>query len=105
MADREWIIPLPEACVGLDAIPQGKLPHQNGVMIGGSPGVTGIHHYTKDGLLIGTFGPDVKRFGGAKGDGNGISGLMDFFGALAEPADAFQAEKGRQNLHNRRATE
>ncbi len=86
---RQWLfrdapsVSLPELCVGLDVVPLGKNPRQSGVMIGGYPFRGGIHHYTQDGLLIGAFNSDEKRFGGVKGDGNNPSGWMDLYGALS----------------------
>jgi len=83
MADLQWQVALPEVAVGLDVIPPGKTPQQSGVMVGGNPGRGGIHHYTKDGLLIGQFQSDEARFGGQTDAWkNWPSGLMDFYGAL-----------------------
>jgi sugar lactone lactonase YvrE len=71
-----WRTVLPETCVGLAAIPGG----QGGVLVGGQPHGGIIHHYTADGLLIGSFGPDQARLGGPPD--NHTTGLMDMFGAL-----------------------
>lgn len=70
-----WMIVLPETCVGLAAIPGGN----GGVMIGGQPHQGIIHHYSEDGLLIGSFGPDTARFNSPE---DHPTGLMDMFGAL-----------------------
>jgi len=74
-AERRWQIVLPDICVGMDVIPG----NQGGCIIGGDPFHGGLHHYTRDGLLVGKIGPDPKLMGEAP---NNPSGLLDFFGAV-----------------------
>jgi sugar lactone lactonase YvrE len=74
-AERRWQIILPQICVGLDVIPG----NQGGCIIGGDPFRGGLHHYTRDGLLVGTVGPDPKLMGEKP---HNPSGLLDFFGAV-----------------------
>lgn len=74
-AERRWQIILPDICVGMDVIPG----NQGGCLIGGDPFHGGLHHYTRDGLLIGKVGPDPKLMGDKP---NNPSGLLDFFGAV-----------------------
>lgn len=87
LADLQWMLVTPEVNVSLDVIPTGKKPEQSGVMIGGYPFRGGVHHYTKDGLLIGAFNSDAARFGGLKDDGQHPSGLLDFYGAVSVNRD------------------
>ncbi|MGC8666948.1 MAG: hypothetical protein ACP5VE_02365 [Chthonomonadales bacterium] len=54
-----WALPLPEVCVGLDAVPGG------GCMAGGGRSAH-IYHYTPDGLLAGILAPG-KAMGGESG--------------------------------------
>ena len=49
---RLWAVPLPEVCVGMDTIPGGK-----GGVIAGSGRKAELHHFTADGLLIGSVLP------------------------------------------------
>ncbi|HCE46680.1 MAG TPA: hypothetical protein DET40_24295 [Lentisphaeria bacterium] len=74
-SEARWRIVLPEMCVGLSAIPEGN----GGCMIGGQPFIGTIHHYSKDGQLIGIFGPDKNLMGSAP---NHTTGLMDMYSAL-----------------------
>ncbi len=73
--ERRWQILLPDICVGMDVIPG----NQGGCILGGDPFHGGLHHYTRDGLLIGKVGPDPKLMGAPP---NNPSGLLDFFGAV-----------------------
>ena len=66
----QWSVVLPKKTVGLAAIPGGN----GGVFIGGDPWRGGVHHYTRDGLLIGGFQSD-QRFGVQPRDWP--SGLLD----------------------------
>jgi len=50
VGQRLWAVPLPEVCVGLDAVPGG------GCMVGAGR-TAKIYHYSPDGLLIGTLSP------------------------------------------------
>ena len=70
-----WQIVLPEVAVGMDLAPGPS----GGCFIGGNPGHGELFHYTRDGLCVGTFGPDPKVMG-AKPDNP--SGLLDFHGAI-----------------------
>ena len=79
-SNLSWQIVLPSVAVGLDLAPGEK----GGCFVGGDPGRGGLHHYTRDGLLIGTFGPDPKVMG-AKPDNP--SGLLDYFGAIQARRD------------------
>lgn len=74
-AERRWQIILPNIAVGMDIIPG----NQGGVMIGGDPFKGGIHHYTRDGLLVGTWLPNLKIMGEPP---NNPHGLLDFFGCI-----------------------
>lgn len=74
-SEAKWRIVLPEMCVGLSAIPDGN----GGCMIGGQPFIGTMHHYSKDGLLIGIFGPDKNLMGSKP---NHTTGLMDMYSAL-----------------------
>jgi sugar lactone lactonase YvrE len=74
-SERRWQIILPSICVGLDVIPGG----QGGCIIGGEPWQGIVHHYTRDGLLIGKVGPSPKLMGEKP---NNPSGLLDFFGSV-----------------------
>ena len=74
-SERRWQIILPDNAVGLDVIPG----NQGGCIIGGDPFHGGIHHYTRDGLLVGKMTPDLKIMGEPP---NHPNGLLDFFGAI-----------------------
>ena len=73
--DRRWQIVLPGVAVGLDLAPGGP----GGCFVGGGPFRGELHHYTRDGLRIGVFGPDPAVMG-TKPDNP--SGLLDFHGAI-----------------------
>ena len=78
--DRQWQITLPDICVALDVIPGGA----GGCILGGGPWKGVVHHYTRDGLLVGTVGPDPQVMGAAP---NNPSGLLDMFSAITVNRD------------------
>ena len=83
LADLDWMVLMPEKSVGIATIPAGAKPGQSGVMVGGRPFRAGIHHYTKDGLLIGEFHSDEARFGGQTDAWkNWPTGLIDVMGGV-----------------------
>jgi len=71
-----WSTLLPRVAVGMAAISGGN----GGVLLGGDPGRGTIHHFNKDGLLIGSF-QSVSRLGW--GPRNHPSGMLDNLGAVA----------------------
>ena len=76
----KWQTVLPGVAVSLDSIPGG----QGGCVIGGEPGAGRIHHYTRDGLLIGLCGPDPKVMGAPP---NNPSGFLDMYAAVTVNRD------------------
>jgi len=82
-----WSTVTPEMYVGLDIIPPRADGKGAGLVIGGTPFRGGVSHYLSDGLLIGGFNSDEKRFGGVKDDGQWPSGLIDFFGGVSAQRD------------------
>jgi hypothetical protein len=76
----KWQTVLPDVCVSMDFIPGGR----GGCLIGGKPGAGQIHHYTRDGLLIGVCGPDPKIMGAPP---NNPSGFLDMYAAVAVNRD------------------
>jgi DNA-binding beta-propeller fold protein YncE len=92
-----WTVVLPKSSVGLSAIPGGK----GGVLIGGDPWRGGIHHYSKDGLLIGAFSSDA-RFGVQPI--NWPSGLLDAYLAVnchRDPRDGLLDVFAEDNMNHR----
>jgi hypothetical protein len=75
-----WQIVLPDIVVGLDVIPGSP----GGCIIGGNPWKGVLHHYTRDGLLVGMVGPDPKVMGEKP---NNPSGLLDMFSAVSVNRD------------------
>ena len=73
--EAAWSVVLPKATVGLSPINGG----QGGVLVGGDPWRAAVHHYTKEGLLIGSFQSD-PRFGAQPLDWP--SGMLDAFLAV-----------------------
>ena len=79
-AQCQWQIVLPAICVSLDVIPGGA----GGCIIGGQPWKGVIHHYSSEGLLIGSVGPAPDIMGTAP---NNPSGLLDMFAAVTVNRD------------------
>lgn len=75
-----WQIVLPKVCVGLDAIPGGA----GGCIVGGNPAAGQLHHYSRDGLLIGICGPAPQAMGAAP---NNPSGFLDMYAAVTVNRD------------------
>ena len=77
-----WKQVLPRVADGLAPITGSGA---GGVLVGGNPEHSIIHHYAKDGLLIGTFGPGPNLIGtyGQIGGHDQDSGLMDSYQALS----------------------
>lgn len=73
--EYKWNRVLPETCVGLAAIPGGH----GGCVVGGRPRHGIVHHYSREGLRIGAFGPDPKVMGEPP---NVTSGALDMFHAI-----------------------
>jgi sugar lactone lactonase YvrE len=97
ITDSAWTVVLPKACVGLSPIPGGN----GGVLIGGDPWRGGVHHYTKDGLLIGSFFSDA-RFGVQPIDWP--SGLFDSYlavGCERDPRDGLLDVFAEDNVNHR----
>jgi hypothetical protein len=95
--DYAWTAVLPKAAVGLSAISGGH----GGVLVGGDPWRGGIHHYTKDGLLIGSFFSD-SRFGVQPIDWP--SGMLDAFLAVScqrDPRDGMLDVFAEDNMNHR----
>ena len=74
--ERMWQVILPDVCVGLDVIPGGH----SGCLVGGVPVKGVIHHYSQDGLLIGTVGPAPEKMGASP---NNPSGFLDMYAAVS----------------------
>jgi hypothetical protein len=95
LAAPKWLVPLPTAAVGMTPIPGGP----GGVFVGANTDdTTGadrggvIHHYTKDGLLIGSF-KSAPAFG-VEGSQDLPSGAFDAFSAIScnrDPRDGILA--------------
>ncbi|HET9523660.1 MAG TPA: FlgD immunoglobulin-like domain containing protein [Terrimicrobiaceae bacterium] len=101
----KWHVVLPTASVGMAPIPGGP----GGVFVGANTDdTTGadrggvIHHYTKDGLLIGTF-KSAPAFG-VEGSADLPSGAFDAFSALScnrDPRDGLLDVFGEDNWNQR----
>jgi Divergent InlB B-repeat domain/FlgD Ig-like domain len=101
----KWHVVLPTAAVGMTPIPGGA----GGVFVGANTDdTTGahrdgtIHHYTKDGLLIGTF-KSAPAFG-VEGSQDYPSGAFDAFSALScnrDPRDGLLDVFGEDNWNQR----
>jgi hypothetical protein len=95
--EHAWTVVLPKSSVGLSPIPGGE----GGVLVGGDPWRGGVHHYTKDGLLIGSFFSDV-RFGVQPVDWP--SGLFDSYlavGCQRDPRDGLLDVFAEDNVNHR----
>lgn len=92
-----WTVLLPKSSVGLSPISGGS----GGVLVGGDPWRGGIHHYTKDGLLIGSFCSD-PRFGVQPVDWP--SGMLDAHLAVScqrDPRDGLLDVFAEDNMNHR----
>jgi DNA-binding beta-propeller fold protein YncE len=78
--ESRWQVLLPKVSVGLDAIPGSA----GGCIVGSDPGAGVCHHYTRDGLLVGIFGPDPQVMGAKP---NNPSGLLDCMSAIQVQRD------------------
>lgn len=97
LQDYAWTAVLPKSSVGLSPIPGGK----GGLFIGGDPWRGGIHHYTDDGLLIGSFFSD-PRFGVQPIDWP--SGMLDAYlavGCERDPRDGMLDVFAEDNVNHR----
>jgi hypothetical protein len=95
--EAAWSVMLPKATVGLCPINGG----QGGVLIGGDPWRAGVHHYTKDGLLIGSF-QSHPRFGAQPLDWP--SGMLDAYLAVncnRDPRDGLLDVFTEDNMNGR----
>ena len=105
LAAPKWLVPLPTAAVGMTPIPGGP----GGVFVGANTDdTTGadrggvIHHYTKDGLLIGSF-KSAPAFG-VEGSQDLPSGAFDAFSAIScnrDPRDGILDVFGEDNWNQR----
>ena len=95
--EAAWSVMLPKATVGLAPISGG----QGGVLVGGDPWRAGVHHYTKEGLLIGSFQSD-PRFGAQPLDWP--SGMLDAYLAVncnRDPRDGILDVFTEDNMNGR----